>query len=266
MAISAGVALLSTGVGAVAGTLVTTGFMAATFGVFGGAFLTSFVLGAALNALTPKPSTQGTNRGYQTNTKGSAQDHAIIYGKVRAGGAIVYDESTGRSNKFLHRVIAFAGHGVESFDQIYIDDEVATLDGSGIVTSPSKYNGKIRINKHLGSANQSADSDLVNESNKWTNQHRLRGIAYLYIRLEYDADAFPNGIPTFTSTIKGKKVYDPRTGNTAWSDNPALCTRDYLTSKYGVNEDKTNIDDALVITAANICDQTNTNAGATRYT
>jgi len=266
MAISAGAALLSTGVGAVAGTLATTGFMAATFGVFGGALLTSFILGAALNALTPKPSTQGTNRGYQTNTKGSAQDHAIIYGKVRSGGAIVYDESTGSNNKFLHRVIAFAGHEVESFDEIYIDDEVATLDGSGFVTSPSKYNGKIRINKHLGAADQSADSDLVNESNKWSNQHRLRGIAYLYIRLEYDADAFPNGIPTFTSTIKGKKVYDPRTGNTVWSDNPALCTRDYLTSKYGVNEATTNIDDTLVITAANICDQTNTNAGTTRYT
>jgi len=236
------------------------------FAAFAVGLGTNIILGAALSALTPKPSTQGTNRGYQTNTKGSAQDHAIIYGKVRSGGAIVYDESTGSNNKFLHRVIAFAGHEVDSFDEIYIDDEVATLDGSGNVTSPSKYKGKIRINKHLGAADQSADSDLVNESNKWSNQHRLRGIAYLYVRLEYDADAFPNGIPTFTSTIKGKKVYDPRTGNTVWSDNPALCTRDYLTSKYGVNEATTNIDDTLVITAANICDQTNTNAGTARYT
>ncbi len=55
MAVSAGVALLSTGVSAAAGTLATTGFMAATFGAFGGAFLTNFALGAALNALTPKP-------------------------------------------------------------------------------------------------------------------------------------------------------------------------------------------------------------------
>ena len=42
--------------------------------------------------------------------------------------------------------------------------------------------------------------------------------------------------------------------------------RDYLTSSYGIAEDTDNIDDALVIAAANVCDQTNTDAGTTRYT
>ena len=41
-------------------------------------------------------------------------------------------------------------------------------------------------------------------------------------------------------------------------DNPALCIRDYLTSSYGLNEETANIDDTLVTTAANVCDQTNT--------
>jgi hypothetical protein len=45
-----------------------------------------------------------------------------------------------------------------------------------------------------------------------------------------------------------------------------LCIRDYLTSAYGIAEEAANIDDALVIAAANICDQTNTDAGTTRYT
>jgi hypothetical protein len=230
-------------------------------------FATQFVMGAALNALTPKPSfNSGASRGYQINSRGSALDHQIIYGKVRVGGAVVYDEATGNNNKFLHRIIAVAGHEIESFDEIYINDEVATIDVDGNVTSPSQYNGKVRINTHLGSPDQAADADLVAESAKWTAQHRLRGIAYMYVRLQFDADAFPNGVPTFTATVKGKKVYNPDTDTTAWSDNPALCLRDYLTSSYGLAELSANIDDDLVNAAVTVCNQTNTDAGTTRYT
>ena len=231
-----------------------------------GTFLTNLALGAALKALTPKPSIGGSNRGYQTTAIGTALDHQIIYGKVRVGGARIYDEATGQNNKYLHRVVAVAGHEIQSFDEIYINDEVVALDGSGNVTSPSKYNGKVRIKLHLGSPNQTADTFLVNESAHWTTEHRLRGIAYMYIRLAFDADVFPNGIPEITATISGKKVYDPHTSTTAWSDNPALCLRDYLTSSYGIAEETANIDDTLVTAAANVCDQTNTIAGTTRYT
>ena len=220
---------------------------------------------AALRALTPKPPSLG-NRGYQTTAIGTALDHQIIYGKVRVGGARIYDEATGENNKYLHRVVAVAGHEIQSFDEIYINDEIVTLDGNGNVTSPSKYNGKVRIKLHLGSPNQTADTFLVNESAHWTTEHRLRGIAYMYIRLAFDADVFPNGIPEITATISGKKVYDPHTSTTAWSDNPALCLRDYLTSSYGIAEETANIDDTLVTAAANVCDQTNTIAGTTRYT
>jgi hypothetical protein len=266
MAVSAVMAAISTGAGWAAGTLATTGFMAATFGAVGGAFLTNFALGLALRALTPKPSIPD-NRGYQVNTRGSALDHAVIYGRVRVGGAIVYDETTGDKNKFLHRIIAVAGHEIESFDEIYINDEIVTIDGSGNVTSPSRYNNKVRINTHLGSPDQLADSDLVAESTQWTTQHRLRGIAYIYIRLKFDADAFPNGVPTVTATVKGKKVYNPNTDVTEWSDNPALCLRDYLTSStYGLGEVSANIDDTLVTSAATVCAETSTDAGTTRYT
>lgn len=269
MAISAGMALLSTGVGVASGATLAFGSI---FGVTIGTaaithFLVTTALGAALNALTPKPSFSGTNRGYQVTQNGSALDHQVIYGKAKVGGARVFDSTTGGSNKFLHRVLAFTGHEIESFDEIYINDELITLDGSGNVTSPSRYDGKVRINKHLGASDQAADSDLVSEVDEWTNSHRLRGIAYLYVRLSYDADVFPNGVPEITATIKGKKVYDPRDGSTAWSDNPALCLRDYLTnSTYGLGEDDVNVDDDKVSTAATVCDRTDTPDGSTRYT
>ena len=164
-------------------------------------------------------------------------------------------------------LLAFAGHEIESFEQIYINDEVATIDGSGNVTSPSRYSGLVTIKEHLGTSTQAADSSLVSAVSGWTGNHRLRGIAYLYVKLTYDTDAFPNGVPEITAVIKGKKVYDPRTSTTAWSDNPALCVRDYLTATgYGLGEAAANINDTAFTTAANICDETSTDAGTTRYT
>jgi hypothetical protein len=272
MAVAAGMALASTAVGVATGslsfgTVLFAGAGVSTLATMAAShFLVTTALGAALNALTPKPSIGG-NRGYQVTQSGSALDHQVIYGKVKVGGARVFDGTTGGSNKFLHRVLAFTGHEIESFEEIYINDELVTLDGSGNVTSPSRYNGRVRINEHLGTSDQAADSDLVSEVAEWTNNHRLRGIAYLYVRLKYDADAFPNGVPEITATIKGKKVYDPRDGSTVWSDNPALCLRDYLTNDtYGLGEEGVNVDDDKVSAAANVCDRTDTPDSSTRYT
>ena len=136
---------------------------------------------------------------------GSALDHQIIYGKMRVGGARLFDHTTGGDNKFLHRVLGFAGHEIEAFETIYINDEVATIDGSGNVTSPSRYNGHINIYTHIGAADQQADSNLVSAVSGWTAEHRLRGIAYLYCKFGFDADAFPNGLPSNHGGHKGKK-------------------------------------------------------------
>jgi hypothetical protein len=209
----------------------------------------------------------GRKRGYEVTQRGSTISHQIIYGKMKVAGARIFDGTTGTDNVDLHRVVAFAGHEIESFEEIYINDEVATINSSGTVTSPSRYQGKIKIYQHLGSPNQAADSNLVSAVSGWTGNHRLRGIAYLYCKFTYDVDAFPNNVPEITAVIKGKKVYDPRTSTTAWSDNPALCARDYLTATgYGLGEATANINDTAFITAANICDETNTDAGTTRYT
>ena len=255
-----------TAIGAGIITAVAGYGIAITASAFVVGLVTTVALGAAMRALMPKPSF-GANRGYQTTAIGTALDHQIIYGKMRVGGARIYDEATGTNNKYLHRIVAVAGHEIQSFDEIYVNDELITLDVNGEVTSPAKYIDKIRIKLHLGSPTQTADTFLINApSAHWTTQCTLSGIAYMYIRLVFDADAFPNGIPEITTTISGKKVYDPRTSTTAWSDNPALCIRDYLISPYGIAEETANIEDALVIAAANICDQTNTDAGTTRYT
>ena len=208
-------------------------------------------------------------RGYEVTQRGSTISHQIIYGKMKVAGARIFDGTTGAENVDLHRVVAFAGHEITSFEEIYINDEVATIDGSGTVTSPSRYQGKIKIYEHLGSPDQAADSNLVSAVSSWTGNHRLRGIAYLYCKFTFDVDAFPNNVPEITAVIKGKKVYDPRDSSAApaWSDNPALCIRDYLTSTgYGLGEAAANINDTAFSAAATVCDDDLTTDSTTRYT
>ena len=263
MAVSAVMAAIST-----ASVAMTTGAY-----ILGSAlthFLISTAMGAALNALSPKPKVATSSRGYSINGEsGSALDHQIIYGTARVGGVRIYDTSTGTNNNFLHRIMAFAGHEITSYDQIYLNDEVVTIDGSGNVTSPARYNGYVRIKRYYGTAAQTADADLIADTasstdGKWTSNHRLRGIAYVYVRFQYDADVFPNGIPVVSATIRGRKVYDPRTGLTVFSNNPALCMRDYLTAPFGFAQPSSRISDTQVTTAANVCDELV--SGNKRYT
>ncbi|MCW5547855.1 MAG: hypothetical protein KIT44_02735 [Opitutaceae bacterium] len=180
--------------------------------------------------------------------------HRIIYGETRVAGPIAYAQEAGTNNQYLHLVIPMAAHECEAIGQVWFNHEVVPLDG---VNATGTYAGLARIKKHLGAADQAADSDLVTESGgTWTSDHRLRGIAYLYPRLTWSQDKFPGGLPNISALVKGRKVYDPRTSTTAWSDNPALCIRDYLLNPaFGMAVDSAEIDEASFIAAANICDE-----------
>ena len=123
------------------------------------------------------------------------------------------------------------------------------------------------VRKHLGDPNQLADTLLMDESGDlWTENHRLREICYLYVRMRVNPanNKFPNGIPNVKARVRGKKLYDPRDGVTRWTDNWALVVRDYLTGEHGLNASASEIDDASLIAAANICDERVTMAAHTQ--
>ena len=182
----------------------------------------------------------------------------VVYGRCRVSGTVVYMSTTGDKNQWLHIVVAIAGHEIEEIEQVYFNDDLVPLVSN---TPTGFYNGVARVNKHLGDANQTVDTDLRDETStltdgKWTDNHRLRGIAYLYVRLTWDTEKFPSGIPNISAVIKGKKVLDTRTSTTAYSANPALCLRDYLTdSAVGMGMDATEIDVTAINAAATICDE-----------
>ena len=204
---------------------------------------------AALKKLSAQAMAGVENKGTLLNIREAAGAQEYVYGQVRKGGVLTYIDETGTNNKYLHIVIVLAGHEVEEIGDIYINDEVVTIDGSGIVTT-DRWKSKIRIIKRDGSQT-TASSQMVADAGV-ASTFIGKGIAHLYVRLRYDADVFGSGIPTFTAVVKGKKVYDPRTSTTAWSDNAALCIRDYITSAYGLADSTVN--DTFFSAAANDCD------------
>ena len=226
-----------------------------------GSFLVRAGLGLALNALNaPSSKRDGLAGGTIVTSRSSTADHQIIYGRVRIGGTVIFEESAGEDNRKLHRIIAFAGHQVESFDEVWFDDYRLTIVNNIVVKgtkntgySTNRFNGS-RVYFKYGTDGQSAFQ--IGSLPQWTSAHRCRGRALLYVQLEQDEDGenFPNGVPNISATIKGKKVYDPRSGLTLWSDNPALCWRDHLTSEYGLGESGDNVDDDFVRSAADACD------------
>ena len=211
----------------------------------------------ALKALTPKPDFGALDSsGILVNRIAGIAPQDFIYGEVRKGGVVTFYEATGDENIYLHQIICLAGHELNSIGNIYIDDQVATFSGNFVTTAGSgseqvDWDSKIRIKKYDGSQT-TADSDLVSETSA-TSSFKGLGIAYLYVRYEYDQDVFVNGLPTVTAVLQGKKVYDPRTSSTGYSSNAALCIRDFLTSSYGLTDSA--IDDVSFSAAANECDE-----------
>lgn len=222
----------------------------------------------AVLAEAPEAPSLQFRRGRTVNIRQPITTRTIVYGEVRVGGTYVFAHTTdipNAPNKYLHLVIPVAGHEIDSFQAVYMNDVQLTLasdgvDANGITrwkVTNLPYAGVVRVKQHLGGADQLADADLVSDaSDKWTTAHRLRGVAYLYLRLWFNKDRFPTSIPTITAIIRGKKVFDPRSSTTAWSDNAALCLRDYLLdARLGLGADASELDAAAFIAAANVCDE-----------
>jgi hypothetical protein len=271
--------LISTGT-AVLGTFgftAASSFAAAAYGA-----LSYAALGYATNALLgPKTTPSGANRGYRVTARGTALDAQIIYGSAATGGVLVYRNLSDSNSSVLFDVIALAAHECDAISDVYVNGykvlnyltakngsidasltegwvgEVEDADGTNVgQIFKNSGNALLHVSKLLGTEDQQAPSNIVSEVTEWTTAHQLRGVCAAVVRYTYSANVFPNGIPSLQFVVRGKKVYDPRTGNTQWSSNPALCIRDYILADYGLNEPTTRIDDYLVRTSAVYCEKT----------
>ena len=249
MAISAIAGIAAYGSAAIAAGTLAIGWTAA---------LGAFALGAGLSmvsrALMPKPSVGQQLSGLDFTVREPDATRKIIYGKTKVGGAVVFIDTTDgdEDNEYIHMVLAFAGHEIDGFEEIYADNEKIWDDVTLRKVSWQPY---LDVNVHNGDQT-TADAELVARSTKWTADHVLNDTAYVYIRLKYDAEFFSNGLPNFSAVIRGKKILNPITSVTEWTQNPALCAYDYLLdTKYGLAEPAANINLAELTAAVSLCDE-----------
>lgn len=169
----------------------------------------------------------------------------IVYGRPRVSGVVVYANVSGRDHEYLYLVVAIAAHKIADVEEIYLDGKPS-----------GEYGGMLRWWWKDGATDQAADPTLVDTFQEWTANHRLRGIAYAVVRMTHDREVFKNGMPkNIQFDVKGKSVYDPRTGETKWTSNPALNLADYLTSTDGLGIPYEEIDEEHLIASADVCDQ-----------
>lgn len=189
-----------------------------------------------------------------------------IYGSpAPVGGAVVAALTSGADQQLKHVVIIFAAHECDAIEAFYVNGiPVGALDADGyshaaeFQTDFGQYAyPALNIKVHLSPGGVDVADEYVRSQvpDKWTAEHRLSGFTYAVVTLNLYLEMFQNGVPEITAKIRGKKIYDPRTGQTTYSRNVALCLADFLRSEVGYMASMDQIDQNALIAAANACDQ-----------
>lgn len=278
------------------------GFAAGAAGIIAGG-LSSVLIGAAVGAglkstfdhimdgMMPDDVSVDTMGGRTTSVKSSTSSRKIVYGTIKTGGTIVYQENKGNANEFLHNVIVVSEGIVGGFKEVYFDDElVAKFIGTqlhyfgkynldnGETDTPTLSSGSVDIRFSQGTTSPiyAVTGNTTITTDGWTADHDLSGIAHAYIRLRYNDEVFTQGFPKITFVIEGKKHYDPRQDSTSdlhdnsfptgamreyddadweYTNNSALCLLNYmLDDRIGLGESMDSFDLDSLLASINDCD------------
>ena len=237
-----------------------------SFGIYAGiSFLTNKFFGK-----DPDDDSSNFGRSIFINTDIPIGNRKIIYGTRRVGGQVVYRATNdigldydgnvvSGDNTYLDYIIVLASHECDAIEQVYINSEPIEIDSQGrsIPEDGRLASFAYTFEFRLGTP---TDAPLDNQEYlrnnpqgfDWTDNHKLNGMCYVLVRSNiYSLDR----LPEFSFLVRGKKLYDPRTDSTSFSNNPALVLNDYLRGDYGANLEEEFIDEDTLITSANICDE-----------
>lgn len=233
--------------------------VAAVNGATGIALAITIAAQVATMALTKKPSLDA----YRDNSerkqvlRAAASPKTVVYGRTLSAGTLFFAEEqagTQTDGEMLHLAITLAGHPLSSTGKVLLgDDEIGT------------YGDYATFEVHNDP--QTADPFMLANCASWKPDMIGRGITWLRLSLKFNAEKFPSGIPNVRVEKFGRPVYDPRTGQTGYSNNAALCILDYYRSYLKVPDSEINFDQFQE--AANISDELVSRADGTmerRYT
>jgi len=282
--------------GAYLATLLPGGVAVASYGALAASTFATTLVASVIGKMTSKgiEASRG-NFGTKFATRAPLAPRQIVYGECRVGGTMVHIETTGTDNYLLHMVVAIAGHEIESLETLRLNDidtttttttsgnsTIHTVTNSDFTNTENDNNfgsGRLVRYSFVNGGQTLQDNFLTTQLPSMGASDKFLGVAYVYIQMVFDAEKFGGGMPAVSFKVKGKNIYDPRTGANATTDlqrsNPALIIRDYLTdTQYGLKAKASEINDTTnaggIASAANTCDQNVTLADGvtteTRYT
>ena len=225
--------------------------------------------------------------GMQRNSTGTEVSLPIIYGKAKVGMSIV-DTRQATDVNTIALVGAFAiapeaGTGIDAVTDVYfnelrsLEDPIFGTNNSSNNPTPfdnavvkSPWNGNVSSGTfgtdfwleyflHDGDDSQVVDYALNDEfSTAWGANAKGAGVAYLVLWLYFKDDVWTNGVPNVSLNVKGNKVLDCQSlgSAAAYSENPADCIYDYMTStRYGMGIPTAQMDETSFSAAAAYCDE-----------
>jgi len=258
-------------------------------GVVTQAVVTAVVSSAIGWVIRPKPKIPNipqqqfeSAQGILVNKASNNESIPVVYGERQLGIQKVFVESSGSNNEFLYLAGVLCEGGIESIEDIYVNDKEVTWSGAltdqtvrTVSSSDANYykdgQSLISVQSFYGLDNQPVSS-ILDESSNWGANHKLSGVAYVAFKFKWNQDAYSGGVPDIKVTLKGRKIYDPRLDSTkggsgshlqdnsttwTYSDNPALALLDYIRNeRFGkglpTSAFETNYDSFK--TAANTCE------------
>ena len=175
------------------------------------------------------------------------------YGRVLLGGPKAFFEA---QDGTLHQIVVIHHGPVDGLIRFWVDGEPVTLDAD------DKVHRYMRLLFRDGSGPVSGDYPevLSRFPNLWTSQHRLEGQATFNTAFGDPADEdfvgyFPKGTQTMVQAeVRASRVRD-MLGAMVYSENAALCIRDYLIHPDGWRIPAASIDDDSFGRFAVICGQ-----------
>ncbi|MCW3477371.1 phage tail protein [Limobrevibacterium gyesilva] len=264
-----------------------TSFAAVAIGAVTGSIV-ALGLSMLFPVSTPKASVPDVARDRKQTLRSGVAPKRIIYGTSLVSGPVVFMDSSGANNEYIHLVVPLAGHAIAAIDTVHLNNYVidvnAAIGGVGSAGRYAQVFALVQANSGSGPVNVAnvstsgfpsgsdrdgyarfscydgtqvaADPDLSAElPARWNANYKLLGLPYIYARVTYSQDCFPGGFQSLRAQVRGKKVYDPRDGSTAFRNNAALCILDYLMSSDGLGATLDEIDLDYWIAAANLCDE-----------
>ncbi|OAT45353.1 putative phage tail protein, partial [Proteus hauseri ATCC 700826] len=172
----------------------------------------------------------------------------VIVGKTVASGLLFFaEEEPGEQeeNEKITLALALAGHSIDRVGKIWLGDDLIETFGD-------------KASWELHNDRKDADPFMLKNCPSWKEDMIGRGMAWLRVTLTFDQEKFPYGLPNVKCEIWGKELFDPRTGETQWSNNGALVILDYYRDYLKVPD--SDIDFESFKQSADLCDENVSNA------